>query len=89
MKKITPHSVHEPVSQNHNKKENTMLKEYYVVGRYIAQIPKDKDIAEFILAEMEAELGNVTPNQLKSYLNGLFTVIEGEEIEVDEDEIDE
>jgi hypothetical protein len=66
-----------------------MLKEYYVVGRYIAQIPKDKDIAEFILAEMEAELGNVTPNQLKSYLNGLFTVIEGEEIEVDEDEIDE
>jgi hypothetical protein len=89
MKKITPHSVHESASQNHNKKEKPMLKEYYVVGRYIAQIPKDKDIAEFILAEMEAELGNVTPNQLKSYLNGLFTVIEGEEIEVDEDEIDE
>lgn len=63
-----------------------MLKEYFVVGRYIAQIPKDKDIAEFILAEMESELGNVAPNQMKNYLNGLFTVLEGEEIEVDEDE---
>lgn len=63
-----------------------MLKEYFVVGRYIAQIPKDKDIAEFILAEMESELGNVAPNQMKNYLNGLFTVLEGEEIEVDEDD---
>lgn len=63
-----------------------MLKEYFVVGRYIAQIPKDKDIAEFILAEMESELGNVAPNQMKNYLNGLFTVLEGEEIEIDEDE---
>jgi hypothetical protein len=66
-----------------------MLKEYFVVGRYIAQIPKDKNIAEFILAEMESELGNVAPNQMKNYLNGLFTVLEGEEIEVDEDDEDE
>ena len=66
-----------------------MLKEYFVVGRYIAQIPKDKDIAEFILAEMESELGNVAPNHMKGYLNGLFTVLEGEEIEVDEDDENE
>ena len=66
-----------------------MLKEYFVVGRYIAQIPKDKNIAEFILAEMESELGNVAPNQMKNYLNGLFTVLEGEEIEVDEDDENE
>jgi hypothetical protein len=38
---------------------------------------------------MEAELGNVTPNQLKTYLNGLFTVIEGDEVEMEEDEDDE
>ena len=63
-----------------------MLKEYFVVGRYIAQIPKDKNITEFILNEVESELREISPNQLKGYLNGLFSVIEGEEIEIDEDE---
>lgn len=63
-----------------------MLREYYVVGRYIASIPESKDISEYILAEMERELGNVSPNQLKAYLNGLFSVIQGEEIEIEEDE---
>jgi hypothetical protein len=63
-----------------------MLKEYFVVGRYIAQIPKDKNITEFILNEVESELREISPNQLKNYLNGLFSVIEGEEIEIDEDE---
>jgi hypothetical protein len=63
-----------------------MLKEYFVVGRYIAQIPKDKNITEFILNEVESELREISPNQLKGYLNGLFSVIEGEEIDIDEDE---
>lgn len=63
-----------------------MLKEYFVVGRYIAQIPKDKDITKFILAEVESELKEINPNQLKDYLNGLFSVIEGEVIEDEEDE---
>lgn len=62
-----------------------MLKEYYVVGRFIAQIPKDKDITEFILAEVESELQGISPNQLKGYLSGLFSVIEGEEVDIDEE----
>jgi hypothetical protein len=63
-----------------------MLREYFVVGRYIAQIPKDKNITEFILNEVESELREISPNQLKGYLNGLFSVIEGEEIDIEDEE---
>ena len=63
-----------------------MLKEYYVVGRYIAQIPESKDMTEFIITQIESELRGISPNQLKGYLNGLFSVIEGEVIEDDEEE---
>jgi hypothetical protein len=63
-----------------------MLKEYYVVGRYIAQIPESKDMTEFIINQIESELRGISPNQLKGYLNGLFSVIEGEVIEDDEEE---
>ena len=63
-----------------------MLKEYYVVGRYIAQIPESKDMTEFIITQIESELREISPNQLKGYLNGLFSVIEGEVIEDDEEE---
>lgn len=63
-----------------------MLREYYVVGRYIAQVPASKDMTEFILAEVESELKEIDPKQLKNYLNGLFAVIEGEVIDVDEED---
>jgi hypothetical protein len=63
-----------------------MLKEYYVVGRYLAQIPESKDMTEFIITQIESELRGISPNQLKGYLNGLFSVIEGEVIEDDEEE---
>jgi hypothetical protein len=62
------------------------MREYYVVGRYIASIPKGKDISEFILNEVEAEMKGVSPNQLKGYLHNLFSVIEGEEIDIDEED---
>lgn len=63
-----------------------MLKEYFVVGRYLANIPESKDMTEFILKEVQSELSAISPNQLSGYLKGLFAVIEGEEVELDEDE---
>ena len=63
-----------------------MLKEYFVVGRYLANIPESKDMTEFILKEVQSELSEISPNQLGNYLKGLFAVIEGEEVELDEDE---
>lgn len=63
-----------------------MLKEYFIVGRYIANIPASKDINSFILAQVEEDLKNISPNALKAYLDGLFNVIEGEEIDIEDEE---
>lgn len=64
-----------------------MIKQYFVVGNYIAQIPKDKDINDFILAQLEADLKEISPNNLKSFLASFFSVLEGDEVDVDmEDE---
>jgi len=65
-----------------------MIKQYFVVGNYIAQIPKDKDISEFILAQLEADLKGTSANSLKTFLDSFFSVIEGEEVEVDMDDED-
>jgi hypothetical protein len=63
-----------------------MLKEYYVVSRYIASIPEGKDMTNFILSQVEEELSGITPGDWKSYLKHNFSVIEGDEVEIDEDE---
>lgn len=64
-----------------------MIKQYFVVGNYIAQIPKDKNISEFILAQLEADLKGTSANGLKTFLDSFFSVIEGDEVDVDmEDE---
>jgi hypothetical protein len=63
-----------------------MLKEYFIVGRYIANIPASKDINSFILAQVEEDLKGISPNGLKGYLDGLFNVIEGEEIDIEDEE---
>jgi hypothetical protein len=65
-----------------------MIKQYFVVGNYIAQIPKDKNISEFILAQLEADLKGTSANSLKTFLDSFFSVIEGEEVEVDMDDED-
>jgi len=75
-----------PVSLNHNKRKKQMLKEYFIVGRYIANIPASKDISSFILAQVEEDLKGISPNALKGYLDGLFNVIEGEEIDIEDEE---
>ena len=66
-----------------------MIKQYFVVGNYIAQIPKDKNISEFILAQLEADLKGTSANSLKTFLDSFFSVIEGEEVEVDMDDDDD
>lgn len=63
-----------------------MFKEYFVVARYVAAIPKSKDMTEFILDEVQQEISGIAPNQMKKYLHGLFSVIEGDEVEVDEED---
>jgi hypothetical protein len=63
-----------------------MFKEYYVVARYVAAIPKGKDMTEFILAEVEKEISDVSPRGMKDYLSGLFSVIEGEEVDMDNED---
>jgi hypothetical protein len=61
-----------------------MIKEYFVVANYVASIPADKDIQEFILSEIERELRNIEPDNLKAYLHGLFSVVEGDEISLED-----
>lgn len=58
-----------------------MLKEYYVVARYIASVPSSKDYTEFILNEVEKEFSSVKAGDLRPFIDNLFSVIEGEEIE--------
>lgn len=63
-----------------------MLKEYYVVSRYIASIPRGQDMTEFILSQVESDLSIIKPENWKNYLNNTFSVIEGEEIDEEWDE---
>jgi hypothetical protein len=63
-----------------------MLKEYYVVSKYIASIAEGQDMTNFILSHVEEELSGITPGNWKSYLKHNFSVIEGDEVEIDGDE---
>lgn len=85
MKKTIPHTVPETVSQTLNRKINKMIKEYLVVGRYIAQIPESKDITEFILTQLEVDLTDIKPEDIKGFINSFFSVVEGDVVEVDDD----
>lgn len=63
-----------------------MFKEYFVVAKYIASIPPGKDATEFILNEMEQEISDVSSRGMKDYLHGLFSIIEGEEVNLEQEE---
>lgn len=63
-----------------------MFKEYFVVARFVAAIPKGKDMTEFILHEVEQEISDVSSRGMKDYLHGLFSVIEGQEVNIDDEE---
>jgi hypothetical protein len=43
-------------------------------------------MTNFILSQVEEELSGITPGHWKSYLKHNFSVIEGDEVEIDEDE---
>lgn len=63
-----------------------MFKEYYVVARYIASIPEGKDITSFVLDEVERDIRAVKPENMALFLNNTFSVIEGQEIDIDSEE---
>ena len=66
-----------------------MFRQYLVVSSYVAAIPEGKDKTQFILEAVYNDLSVIPKEQLMNYLESVFNVIEGDEVEVDEGEEDE
>lgn len=64
-----------------------MIREYFVVARYVASVPNGVDETEFILKEVTREISDTSPNKMDSFVRNLFSVLPGEEIDdFEEDE---
>lgn len=57
-----------------------MIKEYFVVARYLARTPDGKDPIESVYMELEADLNRLIKYDRQKELKDMFTVIEGNEI---------
>lgn len=69
-----------------------MFREYFVVARYIANIPEGADIDKFVLDQVSEDLVSSMKNSednLKSFLDATFSVLPGEEVDIDEFEDEE
>lgn len=62
-----------------------MLKEYFVVARYVASVPEGMSFNELVLGELVRDIQSTSPNQMENLLKSMFTVIEGEEMDSEED----
>lgn len=63
-----------------------MFRQYLVVSSFVASVPPDKDKDDFILSAMAEELSSVKSGQMKQHLMNTFNVIEGEEVDFEEEE---
>lgn len=63
-----------------------MFRQYLVVSSFVASVPSHKDKDDFILSAMAEELSNLKGDQIKQHLMNTFNVIEGEEVEIEEEE---
>lgn len=57
-----------------------MIKEYYVVARYLAKTPNSGDAIESIYKELEADLTRLIKFDRQSELKEMFLVIPGSDI---------
>lgn len=69
-----------------------MFREYFVVARYIANIPEGTDIEKFVLDQVSEDVVSSMKNSednFKFFLYDTFTVLPGEEVDIDEFEDEE
>lgn len=57
-----------------------MIREYFVVARYLARTPEGKDPIEAIYSELESDLISLFKSDQKQKLRDIFNVVEGNEI---------
>lgn len=57
-----------------------MIKEYFVVARYVAKVPNGKDPIESIYTELEADLTRLIKFDRQKEIKEMFTVIEGADL---------
>lgn len=65
-----------------------MIKEYFVVARYVARTPDGKDPIESVYKELEADLTRIIKFDRNSEIKEMFTIIEGQDL-TEEDYEDE
>lgn len=65
-----------------------MIKEYFVVARYLARTPDGKDPIESVYSELEADLTRIIKFDRQKEIKEMFTVIAGNDI-TEEDYEDE
>lgn len=61
-----------------------MINEYFVVSRYVAAVPKEKDYTDFILNQFVSDLQNTKPSDLSNVIHEMFSVVKGDEIDITE-----
>lgn len=65
-----------------------MIKEYFVVARYLARTPEGKDPIESVYNELEADLTRIIKFDRQKEIRDMFTVVQGNDI-TEEDYEDE
>ena len=61
-----------------------MLREYFVIARYVGSVPTNKNYTDVILEEVANDFRGLSDDNLISFLHNAFSVIEGEEISSEE-----
>lgn len=57
-----------------------MIREYFVVARYVAKIAEGKDYQDIVYKEVENDLTRLIKFDRQKELRDMFTIIPGEEI---------
>lgn len=63
-----------------------MIKEYYIIARYVTNVPEGKDESEYIIDCFYEDVFGLGPENMKKFLTTMFTVLPGEVIDTFEGE---
>ena len=61
-----------------------MIREYFVIARYVGSVPTNKNYSEVILQEVANDLRGLLDENLETFLEATFSVLEGDEVDIEE-----
>lgn len=63
-----------------------MIREYLVAAAFTVDVPEGEDPSNFIIEDLAKSLSSMSKENVDSYLKSIFSVIEGDEIVMEDEE---